>query len=104
MRDRSLDTWDCALLSRAAGVGCGGKVVHLSMDEPSYTGVVTVNIELDTLGTAVQTGRWRTLARVNLTADNGYFVPYVFTSSPLYCAMGRKVDFVYLIAAMPGHA
>ena len=60
--------------------GFDKKVVHVSMEDPGHTGVVTIHIELDTLGTAVQTGRWRTLARLNLTADNGYFIPYVFAT------------------------
>ena len=61
--------------------GFDKKVLHVSMDDlsaPLPTENVTVQIELDTLGNAMHTGRWRRLATVTLSAENSWFVPYVF--------------------------
>ena len=63
--------------------GFDKKVLHVSMDDlatPLPASNVTVYIELDTLGNAMHTGRWRRLATVTLNADNNWFEPYIFAA------------------------
>ena len=65
--------------------GFDHKVLHLSRDgtTPEHANV-RFAIELDTLGTALYTGRWRRIAVVTLTGEAGstgnWYKPYVFAT------------------------
>ena len=62
--------------------GFDHKVLHLSRDgtTPEHANV-RFAIELDTLGTALYTGRWRRIAVVTLTGEAGnWYEPYVFAT------------------------
>mgnify|MGYP006087716751 CR=1 FL=1 len=60
--------------------GFDHKVVHLSIDSSNTTERVRLAIELDTLGTALRTGRWRRVAVVELNFNVALsaYKPYVF--------------------------
>jgi len=81
--------------------GFDKKVLHLSRDADASQGdpKVTFAIELDTLGNAMQTGRWRRLATVTLgqteaDAAASWYQPYVFQQ-------GLSAQWVRVVALTP---